>query len=88
MEVAGKDGGQRQVAGVPGSLDTTHEALALCLSARRALPWVSLARGGQVQGRKSGLPKAPNLPLEAHGWGSCWGQQLVSVPGAQRLCVP
>ena len=48
MEVAGQDGGQRQMEDVSGSLDTTHEALALYLSARKPLPWVPLPRSGQV----------------------------------------
>lgn len=87
-EVAGQDAGQRQMTGVPGSLGISHEALAFYLSARKLLPWLPLARDGQIWGRESGLPKAPNLHSEACGWGSCWGQQLVSVPGAQRLCVP
>lgn len=61
---------------------------AVCLSARKPLSWAPLAKGGQVWGRESGLPQAPDLPSDACGWGSCWGQQLVSVPRAQRLCVP
>lgn len=47
MEVARQEMEQRRMTGVPGSLDTTHEALALCLSARKPA-LVPLARGGQV----------------------------------------
>lgn len=33
-------------------------------------------------------PLQGTLSLLGGVWlGSCWGQQLVSVPGAQRLCV-
>lgn len=88
MEVAGQDVGQRQMTGVPGSLGISREALALCPSTRKLLSWLLLARDGQVWGRQSGLFKAPDLPLETCGRGSCWGQQLVSVPGAQGLRVP
>lgn len=58
---------------IPGNLDTSQKALALCLSARKLLSWVPLARGGQVWGRELGLSKAPYLSLEAYGWAAAGG---------------
>lgn len=61
------DVGQRQMIGILGSLGASHEALTLCLSARKPLSLVPLARGRQIWEREFCFPKTSDLPSEECG---------------------
>lgn len=77
MEVARQDMEQRRMTGVPGSLDTTHEALALCLSLPGNLPWCHWPGVGRFRGKNQALRHAI----------SPWKRMAGAAAGGNSWCL-
>lgn len=75
MEVAGQNVGQRQMTHIPGSLDTSHEALAFCLSLPgNPCPGCHWPGVGRFGGEHQASPRHPTSPL-----GGAWLGQLLGA---------
>lgn len=87
MEVAEQEVGQKQMTDALSSLATSHEALCLLSFCQTIRVLGATGQGWAGFGERIRPPQGIQPPFRGVWMGQLPGEQLVSVPGAQRLCV-